>query len=1375
MLSLLMVAVMAAGLMPLATPTGVAALVLAPPTLTAPASGATVSGNPVFAWTAVSDAVNYRIEISQNPGFSSTVVADETQSLRYAPASELPLGTLYWRVAARDAGNTLGTWQSATFAKQWGAAPNPLTPAPDATLVFPTDPLLFTWDALAGAQSYELQVDDAIDFIGATTYTTRNTSYVITDPKTNGQSFFWRVRGVAADIYSDYSPMRQLTFTWPSVPTLVSPANGATVTDIEFDWDPVPGARTYDIQVSPNGDWANNITFSANVKGTRYSNPTSLNNGSYFWRVRAVDAANNNGAWSAERQLTRAWSPRPVLVSPVNGDVNVGQLTFTWEPIRHAAYYQLEWSTDPNFFPNVSFSCYTNRTTVTPYGAVLGGGEPGSCNLDIAPGATIYWHVRGIDPPVLNPGAGEPGVLGLWSNASNLDLWSFVYMPAAAAQDSPASGSTLEVPTLRWDDVRGAARYRVVIVDKNNNTTSADTFSTSYTPTSALNPANSPFRWYVRSFDSNGRLSVIPAQGSWWSFTLTAIATTYATPDPVGPANASATNDMPSLSWQPVTGASYYKVQYSPNGVVFSQLGPNTQYPAYTYDSSVLASGTYTWFVEAFNGSNVLIADSYATRRTFVIAPPDVLAQGAYVTPVKCPPASACDPVADTPTLTWDGVPGALSYRVYVAYDPNFTNMYRTYDTYWTRLSPRESYVDNQAGQAFYWFVRPMRSGNSGRFDSQAQQSASAFQKRSEGVHLAAPANLASVGDEIRFSWDNFLTTNGTLAVPVGQEARQYRVVVSTVADFASTIDTQIVDQTCYTAYDRTYPEGPIYWRVQAIDASNNSLTFSPARLVTKASAPVVQSYPADAALVPGVPYLRWDPQHYAASYTVQLDNDSNFSSPISTPTTSMTAWAYTDPLAAGTYYWRVRRNDADNRPGPWSAARTFDLAPAAPTLLSPANGANPSPTTLLLQWTAAQPTPRYSVELSTSSLFGTQLSGFPQVTVMSSWAPKTLLTNGTYYWRVKALNASGAAVATSAVFSFTVDSSRPSVTAISPSSAASLTSTFTVTFSESVTGIDDTNFRVTIAGTSTVVAGAVSVLSPTQARFTPATTLVPGQTYTVALSSSITDTGGNPLLPYAKNIRTSTTVQENSPAVREAWGRWTTASASGGSMKLSRKASSTLTFTFTGTAVALVGYKGTQGGYASLYLDGVLQTSSLSFYASTSQYRAQVWSTSGLSAGQHTLRVIPRGTKPAASKGTWVYVDAFLVDGVTTVQDNGVGVDDRFRRVSSSSASGSAYDQTDFLAATGRSGPTLSFQFKGTGISWYGTKGPASGKAYVYIDGSKKATIDLYRSSTAYRQKLWTSATLSNAVHTIKIVVVGSKRSTAKGYDVSFDSFTVR
>jgi hypothetical protein len=226
--------------------------------------------------------------------------------------------------------------------------------------------------------------------------------------------------------------------------------------------------------------------------------------------------------------------------------------------------------------------------------------------------------------------------------------------------------------------------------------------------------------------------------------------------------------------------------------------------------------------------------------------------------------------------------------------------------------------------------------------------------------------------------------------------------------------------------------------------------------------------------------------------------------------------------------------------------------------------------------------------------------------------------------------------------------------------------------------------------------------------------------------------------------------------------------------MKISKKVGATLTVRFAGTSMSLIGARTNTGGYASIYLDGVLKTSSLSFYASATKYKQTLWSITGLTAGSHTLQVVARGTKPVPSKGLWVYMDAFVVDA-GTVQETDPSVVDGFRRISTASAYGSSYQVIDHISATGKAGPTLTMQFKGTGIAWYATKANTYGKAYVYIDNVKKATVDLYRSATAYKQKVWTSATLSNAVHTIKIVVLGTKQTASHGYDVSFDYLLVR
>ncbi len=48
--------------------------------------------------------------------------------------------------------------------------------------------------------------------------------------------------------------------------------------------------------------------------------------------------------------------------------------------------------------------------------------------------------------------------------------------------------------------------------------------------------------------------------------------------------------------------------------------------------------------------------------------------------------------------------------------------------------------------------------------------------------------------------------------------------------------------------------------------------------------------------------------------------------------------------------------------------------------------------------------------------------------------------------------------------------------------------------------------------------------------------------------------------------------------------------------------------------------------------------------------------------------------------------------------------------------------------------------------------KGPDRGKAAVYIDGRRRATVDTFDSARAHRQIVWETG-LSSGTHTIKVV----------------------
>ena len=89
--------------------------------------------------------------------------------------------------------------------------------------------------------------------------------------------------------------------------------------------------------------------------------------------------------------------------------------------------------------------------------------------------------------------------------------------------------------------------------------------------------------------------------------------------------------------------------------------------------------------------------------------------------------------------------------------------------------------------------------------------------------------------------------------------------------------------------------------------------------------------------------------------------------------------------------------------------------------------------------------------------------------------------------------------------------------------------------------------------------------------------------------------------------------------------------------------------------------------------------------------------------------------------------------------------------RSSSSYLGGRSYSSATKNAA-------LTWTFTGRSAAWVVSRAASSGQVYVYVDGTKAATVDLKSSTTKYRNAIWTKSWSSSARHTVKIVVVGTK-----------------
>jgi hypothetical protein len=94
---------------------------------------------------------------------------------------------------------------------------------------------------------------------------------------------------------------------------------------------------------------------------------------------------------------------------------------------------------------------------------------------------------------------------------------------------------------------------------------------------------------------------------------------------------------------------------------------------------------------------------------------------------------------------------------------------------------------------------------------------------------------------------------------------------------------------------------------------------------------------------------------------------------------------------------------------------------------------------------------------------------------------------------------------------------------------------------------------------------------------------------------------------------------------------------------RYSRYTNASFTATFDGTKVAWIGPKTGSYGRARVYIDGVQQGSVVSQYGPTG-WRYRVWESKTLPAGTHTIKIVPNGTKDAASGSTNIVIDAIDV-----------------------------------------------------------------------------------------------------------------------------------
>ncbi len=225
-------------------------------------------------------------------------------------------------------------------------------------------------------------------------------------------------------------------------PALLAPASGANVTaPVAISWSAVndpAGITSYNWQVSTSSTFGNIVLHNSVSGQTTQDTVSGLANGTYFWRVQAVNNSFVQSAWSAPLSFNITGTGAGALgapgLSPTKGYSTFHPfevIVFNWSPVPGAANYVLQFSKDPSFpvattgqfdnIPNTTFSFSTS--------------DEGS----------YFARVHAV---------GANGIAGAPSNSITYSVFFSNPLPAPPSPLSPTSNATLTLPiTITWTDV----------------------------------------------------------------------------------------------------------------------------------------------------------------------------------------------------------------------------------------------------------------------------------------------------------------------------------------------------------------------------------------------------------------------------------------------------------------------------------------------------------------------------------------------------------------------------------------------------------------------------------------------------------------------------------------------------------------------------------------------------------------------------------------------------------------------------------------------------------------------------------------------------------------------------------------------------------
>jgi hypothetical protein len=384
------------------------------PVLKSPANGTSFAGTPTFIWNVSATATRYQFAYGPDNNVANvTYTSPELIKSTHKPATLMELGTSYWFARAKDAAGNWGAWSTPFTITIAAPVPASTVLKSPANNFFTNDvQQQLTWNAVDYAVDYNVQIDTTATFVAPLIQEEIDVAgmSLIPNSLTDGK-YYWRVRAQNVNgNYGAWSAPRYFTVDTiaPAAPVLRLPLAGATVTGMPaFSWRASTGATRYVMAID---------TYTSSPSTALSHKPPIAIEGSFAWRVYAMDAAGNASPWSAFQDVTiKPGTPSmPTLVSPANGLKTVDYaIDLAWNAAAYGVSYNIQVSLYPSFVINgYTYNYYVSETSYTYTAPGIGSEKK------------YYWRVRAKN---------SAGIYGPWSASR-----SFTTLPSFNSQFNSA-------------------------------------------------------------------------------------------------------------------------------------------------------------------------------------------------------------------------------------------------------------------------------------------------------------------------------------------------------------------------------------------------------------------------------------------------------------------------------------------------------------------------------------------------------------------------------------------------------------------------------------------------------------------------------------------------------------------------------------------------------------------------------------------------------------------------------------------------------------------------------------------------------------------------------------------------------------------------